>query len=262
MILAVVLAVACGASDVPFASAPPVEVWASEDWPVEALAAAARLPGATLGIRSRSNMLRPALAALLSRSKASLLELRLPLAPAHLEQLFRLPRTTLVLAADGGLDAPQLARLGPQRLRIRATRLDAAAVKAVRALKNLEVELDVGGRLPDQEELAALRALGRARRIIRLRAADPPELLAALEALRPLQLVVRSEDGRLPEAMLTALARARIPTRVALDSKASPGEVRRLAALPQVSLELPLEGEPEAALAAARRLLGNLTLER
>ena len=41
------LALALAAAAMPFAEAPAVEVWASEDWPADTLLAAARLPQAT-----------------------------------------------------------------------------------------------------------------------------------------------------------------------------------------------------------------------
>jgi hypothetical protein len=95
--------------------------------------------------------------------------------------------------------------------------------------------------------------------VVRLRADDPPALVAALGAVRPVRLVVEALEGaRVPEAMLAALCEAAIPTRVAVDLRASPDDLRRLAALPGLSLELALPADSEAALPKARGLLSAL----
>jgi hypothetical protein len=239
--------------ELPLSEAPPAEVWASEDWPADALAGAAALPQATLAVRTRSNMLRPEVAAVLSRRQGALVRIGLPLLPAHLEQLRALPRATLVVEVPPGVERAQaapLARLGPQTLRVRIDRLDEARGAFLAGLKNLEVELDVRGRVPQLEELA--------RRVLRLRASDAPEVVAGLAKVQPSRLVVEAVEDRVPEPMLAALSQAGVPVRVALSARAQPADVRRLGSLPRLSLELALDEPPEVALRRAARLLGEL----
>ncbi|MBI5546461.1 MAG: hypothetical protein HY901_21480 [Deltaproteobacteria bacterium] len=258
--LALLTVLAAAPGPVGFVEAPAIEVWASEDWPSDLLAAAGKLPKATLGLAMRTNMLRPADAALL-RKGPSLVRLQPSLAPAHVDQLRKLTRTTLVvpLAAPLGEKlGAELMRLGPQPLRIVLQRLDAPMAASLRVLKNAEVELDIRGRVPDQEELGLLLGLGRLRRVVRLRADAPVALISALKLTRPVRLVVESVEGRVPEAMTSALLEAGLATRVAVDLSALPDDLKRLAPLPQITLELALSGDPEAALPRARSLLGAL----
>lgn len=250
------LAVA-GPGDLPLPESPPVEVWAGEDWPADSLAAAAALPRAALMVATRSNMLRPEVAAVLARRRAAGVRIALPLLPAHVEQLRSLPRLTIAFSASAPEDLPsQLGKLGPQPMRAEVERLDEERARLLAGLKNAEVELDLRGRLPDQAELSRLRRLTRARRVIRLRASDPPELVAGLLAVRPARLVVDSVDDRVPEPMRAALAQAGVPVRVAVSCRAQPSDVRQLGALPSLSLELRLDEPPESALRKAAALLG------
>ena len=262
--LALALTVAASPAAMPFAEAPAVEVWASEDWPADMLAAAAALPGASLGLFLKSNMIRPEALAVLAR-RPCLVRLAADLKPAHVEQLRKLPRSVMVIALKGPLDpaaALKLAKLGPQGMRVQVPKMDGAIARSLAELKNAEVELDVRGRVPDQEELGVFLGLTRARRVVRLRADDPPALVAALKTARPVRLVVESNEGRLPKPMVDALLEAAIATRVVIDLRATSDDLKRLAALPQISLELTLAGEPEAAMPAARQLLVGLVLER
>jgi hypothetical protein len=258
---AAIAALLVAAAPVPFAERPAVEAWASEDWASDALAAVARLPGARLGLTLRSNMIRPEAAAVLKQSDAAAVRLQPSgLASAHVDTLRKLPRTRLVVPLSGPLDpalAAQLAKLGPQPFRLELTAgLDAKIAKSLAGLKNAEVVLDVRGRMPDQEELGLLLGLSRVSRVVRLRADDPPALVAALKTVRPARLVVEAVEGaRVPEAMIAALVESGLPARVAVDLRASPDDLRRLAALPQISLELALSGDSDTALPKARALL-------
>ncbi len=258
------LAVMAQLSAVPLAEAPAVEAWASEDWPADALQALAKLPGVTLAVSTRSNMLRPEVFAALKRRKASALTVRAPLAEAHVDQLRKLAGTTLVLRLPEKPDAAlmkSLTHLGPQLLRLQVGKLDEATANWLAGLKRLEVELDLRGRVPEQEELERLAQLARAGRVVRLLATDPPELVAAFKAVKLVRLVVESLDDRVPEPMVAALHEAGVPVRVRLDAKASVEDVRRLAALPRLSLELVLEGDSDQVLPRAQALLGGLTEE-
>lgn len=236
---------------------PLVEVWAPEDWPADSLSAAASLPRAVLMVATRSNMLRPEVAAVLGRRRAAGARIALPLRPAHEDQLRSLSRLTVAFAtspSEPGL-ALQLGKLGPQPLRAEVQRLDDAQARALAELKNAEVELDVRGRVPEQDELARMRRLTRASRVIRLRASDPPELVAGLLAVKPSRLVVESVDDRVPEPMRAALAQAGVPVRVQVSCRAQPSDLRLLGALPGLSLELRLDEPPESALRKAAALL-------
>lgn len=259
MIAAALAAVSLAASvsPMPFAEAPPVEVWVTEDWPADALASASRLPRATLGLAMRSNMIRPEAAAALGKRDAALVRIVPKLEAVHVDALRKLPRATVVVPLAGPLDtalAGQLSKLGPQPLRIVVKRLDAATAKSLGGLPNAEVELDARGRFPDQEELGLFLGV-RARRVVRIRASDAPPLAGALKLLKPVRLVVDSPEGRVPEGMTNALVEAGLPVRVAIDTTATPDDLKRLAVLPQVSLELGLSGDPEVVVPRARALL-------
>lgn len=261
--VAALVAVLASAAPVPFAERPKVEAWASEDWPSDALAAAARLPGASLGLSLRSNMIRPEAVSVLRQGTGSAVRLQPSgLLPAHVDVLRKLAGTRLVVPLAGPMPpalAAQLGKLGPQPLRIELASLDARVARSLEGLKNTEVVLDVRGRMPDQEELGLLLGLSRVQRVVRLRADDPPALVAALEAVRPSRLVVDAVEGaRVPEAMIAALAEAGFPVRVAVDLRARSDDLRRLAALPQVSFEVALSGESDTALPKARNLLDPL----
>jgi hypothetical protein len=247
-----------GRGDLPLPESPPLEVWASEEWPADSLAAAAALPRAALMVKTRSNMLRPEVAAVLAGRREAGVRIALPLLTAHVEQLRGLPRLTIAFSAprgsQGGLPS-ELGRLGPQSLRAEVDRLDEERARLVSELRNAEVELDARGRVPDQEEISRLRRLTRARRVIRLQASDPPELIAGLLAAKPARLVVESVDDLVPEPMRAALAQAGVPVRVSLSCRAQASDVRRLGALPGLSLELRLDEPPESALRKAAALL-------
>lgn len=250
------LVTALAAAPVPFPEAPAVEIWASEDLPAETLAAAARLPHSTLGVVLRSNMLRPKVAALLQQQGRSLMALAPGLAAVHLDALRTLRRTTRVVALSDALStdlADKLARLGPQPVRFVVSKLDERLASSLAPVKGAEVELDVRGRIPDQEEVTRFLGLSRARRTVRLRAGDAPAVVAALMAARPAGWVVDCVESPMPEAMVAALVDTGIATRVAIAPSAAPEEVERLTVLPWVSLELRVEDE--ASLARARALL-------
>jgi hypothetical protein len=265
VIAAAALVLACltaGPAAMPLAEPPPIEVWASEDWPADWLAAAARLPGASLGLVLRSNMVRPEALGIVKRRRAGLIRLVPPLAPVHVEQFRKVTRVTLVVPVPGPLDpglAAQLVKLGPQPLRVLVPRMDAATATSLAPLRHAEVELDVRGRVPDQEELGVFLGLSRVRRVVRLGADAPPALVAALRVVRPVRFVVESVGGRLPEPLLAALVEARVPVRVGLDARATSEDLKRLAPLAQLSLELTLASDPEKALPAARALLEGAT---
>lgn len=250
-----------GPGDLPLPESPPLEVWASEEWPADSLAAAAALPRASLMVATRSNMLRPEIAAVLARRSAAGVRIALPLLPAHVEQLRGLPRLTIAFSAprvSPGRLPSELTRLGPQTLRAEVDRLDEERAQMLSELRNAEVELDARGRAPDQEELSRLQRLTRARRVIRLRASDPPELVAGLLAVKPARLVVESVDDRVPEPMRAALAQAGVPVRVSVSCRAQASDVRRLGALPGLSLELRLDEPPKSALGKATALLEDI----
>jgi len=241
----------------PLPEAPAVEVWASEDWPADSLAAAAALPRASLAVSTRSNMLRPEVLALATRRR-TVIRLAAPLLPAHIEQLRALPRATFVIALPPSPEASllsQLERLGPQAMRVQVDRLDEARGAFLGKLKNMEVELDLRGRLPEQEELSLFRRLARARRVARLRASDAPEVIAGLRSVGLARIVIEAAEDRVPEPMLAALAQASAPVRVSLSGRAQPSDVRRLGALPGLSLELVLDDPPEVAVHRAEALL-------
>ncbi|MGC4113385.1 MAG: hypothetical protein QM765_01660 [Myxococcales bacterium] len=262
--IAALAAVLFAAAPVPFPERPPVEAWAGEDWSSDALAAVSKLPATKLGLTLQSNMIRPEAAAVLKQSPGSAVRLKPSgLVQAHVDMLHRLPQTTLVLPLAGPLEpalAEQLSKLGPQPLRLELhALLDSKTARSLAGLKNAEVVLDVGGRMPDQEELGLFLGLSRVKRVVRLRADDPPALVAALKTVRPSRLVVWAIEGaRVGEAMLAALADANLPVRVAVDLRANADDLRRLAALPQISLELTLSKDSDTALPKARSLLDPL----
>ena len=242
------------ALDVVFAAPPKVELWVSEDWSLTALEGARELPGARLAIATRSNMLRPELALMLKKRPA-LLRIDPRLLQAHVEQLRKLPGVTLVVKAGEGTakeqqaTAARLSSVGPQGVRLLVGRLDASSLAFVESFRSGELELDLRGRVPDQEELARLQGLTRLRRVVRISAAQPPALVAGLGLLKPSRLVVESDDDRLPLPMLEALeqlaASGGPELRVVIDEKAGLEDLRRLSSLPNLSLELHLEGQKE-----------------
>ena len=244
----------------PLSESPAVEAWASEDWPADALLALSKLPRTMLAVQTRSNMLRPSVFSLLARG-SSAVSIAAPLAEAHVDQLRKLTRAVLVLKVPNKPDAAlkkSLMHLGPQLVRFQVARLDAATAAWLADFKRCEVELDLRGRLPEQEELERLAQLARASRILRIAATDPPALIAALRAVGPARVIVESLEDRVPEAMVEALHASGLSVRVRLDSRASVDDVLRLAALAQLSLELVLEADSDQALKGATQLLSGL----
>ncbi|MGI5864343.1 MAG: hypothetical protein ACOX6T_20135 [Myxococcales bacterium] len=258
-----VLAQAPARPEVLFAEAPPVEVWVSEDWPVESLGDLARLPGTSVGLRTRSNMLRPELASAVARG-AFLVELSPPIVEAHVDQFRRLTRAHLVIGLPekpGEELRSRLSYLGPQPLRLRADRLDAARAAWLAGLKNAEVELDLRGRIPEQDELGLFLGLHRARRVVRLRASDPPEILEGIRLARPVRVVVETDDNRVPGPMLAALARLDCAVRIRLAAGATADELLRFSHLGRVSFELSLGDDAPSELPGLAALLGSVSLQ-
>lgn len=221
----------------------PLRVEASEESDEQALVDLCRLPAAELLLHTRSNMLATGVVEALRRCPRALVELRLPLLPAHRERLEKLRRADLFLALREGdaLDAQALFSLGPRRLHVRVLGpLSAERAASLARLRDVELELDLRGRTPDAEELAGLRALTHADRWLRLDAATPPELVAALAPLRPAGLVVEAQGNALPPALVAALAAAGLPTRVVLTWPFSPAELEALEPLHRLALQLDL----------------------
>lgn len=259
----ILLAQAPARPEVPFAEAPPIEVWVSEDWPVESLSALARLPGTSVGLRTRSNMLRPELAGAVARG-SFLVELSPRLVQAHVDQFRRLTRSHLVIALPenpGEELRSRLSYLGPQPLRFLAGRLDAARASWLAGFKNVEVELDLRSRVPDQEELGLFVGLARARRVVRLRSSDPPEILEGLRLARPVRVVIETDGEPIAAPMLAALARLDCAVRIRLAAGASADELLRFAHLGRVSFEVWLGDNAPSELRGLEELLRSVSLE-
>lgn len=244
-----------------FPEPPVAEVWVSEDWPADSLKALARQPSISVGLHTRSNMLRPEVARTIGRG--SLVEISPMVAVAHVEEFRRMPDARLVLTLpptpSNELHA-SLSRLGRQELRIRVNRLDSPRAAWLARVSNAEVELDLCGRLPEQQELALFLGLDRTRRVVRLRADDPPEMLVGLARLGLVRVVVEARANRLPLAMIAALHTQSAAVRVRLEANASAVDLLRFAHLPGISFELELGAEADRELAQINQLLRDSTL--
>ena len=131
----------------------PLRIGASEESDEQALVDLCRLPAAQLELHTRTNMLGTGVVEALRRCPRAIVELRLPLLPAHRERLEKLPRAELLLnlAANDGVDGLALSQLGPRRLHVRLRgELTAVRVASLQRLRDVEVELDLRGPSPDR----------------------------------------------------------------------------------------------------------------
>lgn len=216
-----------------------------------------RLPGATLEVRTRSNMLGSETADALSHCPPHLVLLRPPLLPAHVERLRTLPRAEpLFDTALAPLPAwSDLSRLGPRRLHLRLAKpLDEATAAQLGRFRHAVVELDARGRLPDAEELARFRSLERLDRVLRIGPEFPPEAVPALGLLGLSELVVETKANRLPGPLTAALATAGVPVRARLTGGVTPEDLPAVGELERVRLEV-VVGEPEGVPRGLRALL-------
>lgn len=221
----------------------PLRLRASEESDAQALVELCELPAAQLELRTRSNMLATDTLDALRRCKHPLVELRQPLLPVHRERLAKVPgaEPLFELSQDAPLDWAAVSAMGPRRLHVRlGGELTPARAAMLSRFRDLEVELDLRGRVPDAAELARFRDLDRADRVVRLGASAPPEMVRALAAVRPRELVVEARDNRLPKPLLDALADADLPTRVALTWPFVARDAQALTGIRQLALELDL----------------------
>ncbi len=261
-LLVALLLTATPAFEAPLPSPPRVEIWAPESYALESFARLAKLPNASVVVATRSNMLRPEHLLFLRKHRAGGVLVRAPLLTPHVEQFRRLPETRLLVELGASPDATLLTRLGqlgPQPVRVRAKLLDEALLKALEGLKNAELELDLRGRVPDQEELARLRRL-RSSPSLRLDAGQA-ELVAGLAHAKPRRLIVEAADDRIPGPMQDALLAANVPVRVALSTRASPSDVERFKRLPGLELELRLSEAGERDVGRVAALVRGLSPE-
>lgn len=248
LLVALLLAAPAPGFEAPLPAPPRVEIHAPESFPLDAFASLARLPNASVILATRSNMLRPEHVLFLQKHRAGGVIIRAPLLPPHVEQLQRLPNTHVVVELGTSPDETLLKRLGqlgPQPLRIRAKTLEPRLLRSLERLKNAELELDLRGRIPSQEELATLRRL-RAPPSLRIDGTQAA-LVPGLALVRPRRLVVEATEDRVPAALQEALAAAGVPVRVAISSRAGPADVasfNRLLGL-ELEIRLPESGEGE-----------------
>ncbi|MBS2032729.1 MAG: hypothetical protein JST54_32955 [Deltaproteobacteria bacterium] len=237
-LLALVLASGPG-----FLRPPELLVRAGEDSDDQALADACHLPGAQLELRTRSNMLATGTVDALRTCKNPRVLLRPPLVQAHRERLERVPQAQPVfeLAQDAHLSWNEVSALGPRRIHVRvfgALTLERAAELA--RFRDVEVELDLRGRVPTADELARFHALDHASRSVRIGADAPPEEILALPTLQPSRVTVETHDNRLPPPLMGALEQADLPTCIALTWPLVPRDVESFAGIRKLSLELEL----------------------
>jgi hypothetical protein len=204
--------------------------------------------GVRIELRTHSNMLATGVVEVLRHCGAPWVLMRPPFLPAHRERLERLPAAEILLELTQGatLDWGELSQLGPRRLHVRVGgELSSAQVVGLSRLRNVEIELDVRGRVPKADELSRWRSLAHADRVIRLGADVPPELIQTLSLLHPLEIVVETKDNRLPAALLAALVEADLPTRVSFLWPVVPSELVPLAQLRRLKLEVDMGLAPE-----------------
>ena len=222
----------------------PLRVEASEESDEQALVDLCKLPAATLLLRTRSNMLATGVVEALRRCPRAIVEVRLPLLPAHRERFEKLPRVALLLTLHPGesIDALALSALGPRRLHLRVLGpLTPERAAELARLRDVEIELDLRERTPDAEELARFRGLGRADRWLRLPSTASPELIPVLAAVKPTGLVVESARNGVEPALLEALRRQGLPTRVVLVWPFIAADLEALVPLRQLSLQFDLQ---------------------
>lgn len=244
-----------------FAESPKIEVWASEDWSTSSLVEVSSLPGATLAITTRSNMLRRDLFDWISQGK-SVIQIAPQLLPVHINQFRKLKQTSLVVPlseAPGAEEHQQLSRLGPQSLRFRVPRVDASLVSWLSGFKNYELELDLRGRTIDAEELKRFSAISRARKVVRIRANDSVEELSKLRKVKLVRIVVESANNRIPAPMSALVAKMGFATRVQINAQATAEQLLQFAHFPRLSFEMWLGRESPKTITRVSNLLKNLT---
>jgi hypothetical protein len=220
------------------------------------------LPQVQVELRTQSNMLGNGPYDAFAHCPAPWVQMRAPVLQPHRERLEKRPGVQPVfeLAQDATLDWPMLAALGPRRFHVRVSgSLSAPQALALARLRNVEVELDLRGRVPEAAELARLRGLEHADRVVRLGPGTDPDLLPGLTQLGAREWVVESRDNRLPAPLLAALAGAPVPVRVSVTWPVLPADLEALAAaLPRLRLELELPGAPRDLPRGLARALAGL----
>jgi hypothetical protein len=247
--------------DVVFAAPPAIEAWAHEDWPIASLEALRKLPRVSLAVVTRSNMLRTELFASVRRSP-TLVKIAPKLEPAHVEAYRKLSRATLVVPVPDTPDAAlatRLSSLGRQPIRFLVGRLGERQASFLSGFKGGEVELDVRDRIPENEELTRLLGLTRLRRMVRLRASQPPDMVAGLLFVKPTRFVVESVEDRVPATMVDALARTGVEVRVSVDGDVGLEDLRRMSRIDRLSLELHLEREQDGVPRRVREFITALS---
>jgi len=154
----------------------------------------------------------------------------------------------------------ELSALGPRAVRLQISRLDEKSAGWLSDLKNLELELDLRGRTPEQPELSFLLGLTRLRKVVRVRSDAPMELASALAVVRPVRVVVECVDNRIPYPLLDALGARGTALRLSLDERALPEELAGLARFPNLSVELRFSAVPQLAVSRAESLLKSFQL--
>ncbi len=244
-----------------FAEPPKVEVWASEDWSTSSLVEVSSMPGATLAIITRSNMLRHDLFDWINQGEY-VVQIAPHLLPVHVNQFRKLRQTSLVvplaeIPAEG--ERLQLSRLGPQSLRFRVPRIDASLVSWLTGFKNYELELDLRGRTIDAEELKLFTAIPRARKVVRIGANDSLEELSKLQKVKLVRIVVESDNNRIPTPLSAQLEKMSLATRVRVSGQATTEQLLQFACLPRLSFEMWLGRESPQTIAKVSNLLKSLT---
>jgi hypothetical protein len=244
-----------------FAEPPKIEVWASEDWSTSSLVEVSSVPGATLAITTRSNMLRHDLFDWIGHGKF-VVQIAPHLLPVHVNQFRKLRQTSLVVPLS---EVPteeerlQLSRLGPQSLRFRVPRIDASLVSWLTGFKNYELELDLRGRTIDAEELKLFAAISRARKVVRIGANDSVEELSKLRKVKLVRIVVESVNNQIPTSLSVLLAKMNLATRVQVSAQATTEQLLQFAYFPQLSFEMWLGRESRQTIAKVSNLLKSLT---
>jgi len=226
-----------------FMRPPELLVRAGEDSDDQALVDACHLPGAQLELRTRSNMLATGTVDALRMCKNPRVLMRPPFVQAHRERLERVPNAQPLfeLAQDAHLAWNEVSALGPRRIHVRVFGvLTPERAAELSRFRDVDVELDLRGRVPTADELARFRALDHASRSIRIGADAPPEEILALQTLAPARVTVETHDNRLPLPLLGALAQAELPTCIALTWPLVPRDLEPFTGIRKLSLELEL----------------------
>jgi hypothetical protein len=220
------------------------EVVVGEGTPLAALQRVAALPNTRVAFATRGgNALHPEDVRRLSRLPAVDVHLTAPLLDVHLEVLRRIPTVAGVVlrmppdaTPDPGL-GDRLGRTGPgRRAVVLEGALQADRVAALAGLRRMVLTVRLPGEGIDAELRGALERAGTEALHVVVPATARPEAIATLADLDLEAVILETDGNRLRDEVLAAAAGLGVRTRVRVDGRLSPEDLRRLKGIARLEL--------------------------